>query len=168
MATDNKTFLDDRESLEAIVSTLPPPLKREYLNYRFLSLEAGFPGRKLVVYRLEGGHPVDIEVLTLGHMSMEPYEGPIIEVTSDRRPGTKYIGVVPQKLAGRDVFLHVPQKFEFRWKGKRVPKDGVHFAPHYAVLIKTIGKPLMRTDGETYCVRLNQFWEMYPDVNVGY
>lgn len=168
MGTDNKTFLEDRESLEALIELVPQPLKSVYNAFTFRGLESGFPGRKFVVFTLRAGKPEDVEVLTLGQMRMSAQGGPTIEVFSDRRPDPWVIGMIPDKLPGRDVFLHVPQKFEFKWKGKRSTRDGVNFAPHYAVLIKSGSNPVSGADDQTYCVRLNQFWEMFPGHKIGY
>lgn len=169
MATDNnKTFLEDRESLEALISLMPEDLRRVYNLYTFRGMESAFPGRKFVVFTLNKGKPDNIEVLTFGAMRMSAEGGPTVEVFSNRRPDPWAFGMIPAKLPGRDVFLHVPQKFEFKWKGKRSARDGVNFAPHYAVLIKSGSNPVSRADDQTYCVRLNQFWEMFPGHEIGY
>lgn len=168
MANDTKTFLEDRESLQALIELIPASLRTIYTTYTYLGMESGFPGRKFVVYTLKKGIPVDTEILTLGQMRMSAHGGPTIEVFSERRSEPWIIGMVPDKLPGRDVFLHVPQKFEFKWKGKRSSRDGVNFAPHYAVLIKSGSKPVSRLDDQTCCVRLNQFREMFPGLDVGY
>lgn len=162
--------MDDRESLQALVELLPSKLHDEYISYSALSMESGFPGRKLVVFDVaaDGKTPTNVEILTLGVMRMSAQAGPTIEVTSNLRPGVFTVGMVPHKFEDRSLFLHVPQKFELRWKGRRSPRDGVNFAPHYAVLMKTRSKPNSRTPGDTYCVRLNLFWEMFPDSQVGY
>lgn len=169
MVADNRKFMDDRESLRALVEFLTPPELSQYDSFMALGMESGFPGRRLVVYRLQGGRPEDIEVLTLGAMRMSAQAGPALDVTSDKHKLGITVGVVPVKVSGRDLYLHVPQKFELKWKGKRATDGGaVHFAPHYAVLIKSRSKPHLMVDGDTYCVRFNQFKEMFPDVNVGY
>ncbi len=170
MATENqssKTFLDDRESLQAIIDGIPNPSEREaYKGFKGLSLESGFPNRKFVVYTLNHGRPVDVDLLTLGELSMDPYQGPTVTVHSgDYEMSVK---LTPTRFKNRDLFLHVPQSFELKWRGKRQRTDGVHFVPHYALLIKTMSKPHLQVDGHTYCVRLNQFREMYPDIDVRY
>lgn len=168
MANDTKTFLEDRESLQALVESIPEPLRREYISYTYMGMESAFPGRKFVVFTLRKGKPSDTEILTFGPMRMSALGGPTIEVYSERRPDPRVVGMIPDKVPGRDVFLHVPQKFEFKWKGKRIARDGVNFAPHYAVLIKSGSKPQTRVDDQTYCVRLNQFHEMFPGLDIGY
>lgn len=168
MATD-KHFMDDRESLEALVDLLAPEESATYRSYKALSLESGFPGRKMIAYDLLNGVPVNVEVITLGMMRMAAAVGPSIELTSDRRTGVFSVGMVPMKWPDRDLFFHVPQKFELKWKGKVSGKSGeLNFAPHYAVLIKSRSKPHLKVDGECYCVRLNQFREMFPSCKVGY
>lgn len=171
MATDHtqssKSFLDDRESLQAIIDSIPDPRERQaYRDFKGLSLESGFPNRKLVVYTLRDGAPRDIEILTLGELSMDPYKGPMVMVHSGSYDMS--VRLTPSRFKNRDLFLHVPQSFELRWRGKRQRTDEVHFVPHYAVLIKTRSKPHLQVDGDTYCVRLNQFREMYPDLDVRY
>lgn len=170
MAADNntKTFMEDRESLQALIDCLPQSERALYEGMTSRTLEAGFPGRKLVAYTLKGGKPVDIETLTFGAMRMSAVGGPSIELRSDRHSQELTIGMVPLKLPGKDVFIQVPQKFEFKWKGKRGGAGGVNFAPHYAVLIRSQSKPHLKADGDTYCVRLNEFRELFPDTKVGY
>lgn len=173
MASDGKTFLDDKESFDALVRCLPPFLEAEYRGYGALTLEACFPSRKFAVYTLVNGRAEDIELITVGALRMSAEGGPTIEAFSDRHRDDLTLGVVPLKVPGREVFLQVPQKFELKWKGKKVPRAGkveVHFAPHYAVLIRTRSRSHTRIDGHTYCVRLSEFWEMFPDkdLDVGY
>ena len=159
--------MDDRETLRALVSQLPPALLEEYNSYGSLTLESAFPGRKLVVFRVDGDRPKDVQILTFGDMVMRASTGPEVTMFAPwlREPLT--VGMVPVKVPGREIFLQVPQKFEFRWKGRNTPAGGgaagVNFAPHYAVLIKSRSKPHLKTDGHELCVRLNQFREMYPD-----
>lgn len=168
MANDTKTYMEDRESLRALVQCLPDEQLRLYDSFMALSIEAAFPGRRLVVYTLKKGRPVDVEVLTLGAMRMSAQGGPTVEVTSDVHTHPITVGMVPAKLPGKDVFLHVPQKFEFKWKGKTASTGGVNFAPHYAILVKSRSKAHLALEGDTYCVRLNTFREMFPDQRVGY
>lgn len=168
MAND-KTFMEDQESLQALVDLLPDRLRLEYEGYKALNLEAGFPGRKLVVYQVANARPQNVQILSLGDMHMSPRGGPMVEVTGTGGEPL-LVGMVPQKLPGREIFLHLPQRFEFKWKGKRSTRSagGVNFAPHYAILVKSRSKAHMAIEGHTYCVRLNQFREMFPEVQVAY
>jgi hypothetical protein len=166
LATNN-TFLDDRESLEILVNQLHPAAREDYRSYTSLSAESCFPGRKMVVYTLKNGKPTDIEILHFGQMWMPEYKGPMFEVSSDRHKEPTSIGLTPVKLWNREIYLSAPQKFELRWRGKRV-RDEVHFAPHYMVLIKSRSKPHLNVNGDTYCVRFNQFMDQFPDVDLNY
>jgi hypothetical protein len=141
--------------------------RAEYLAYKSLSVEAGFPERRLVVYDLSPKGPTNIEVLTLKDLTLPPQGGPVIRVKNEQLSTETPVGVVPTRIGQRDVFLHVPQRFEFKWKGKRVSREGVHFAPHYAVLVKTRNQPRLKVVGHTYCVKLGDFWEMFPGVDIG-
>lgn len=159
-------FLDDAQSLQAIIDALPPKVQSLYRGYGALTLEAGFPNRVLVVYTLQGRAPVNIEVLTLGDMEMTRIGGPTITVASGRVPVT--LTVEPFKWFERDLFLHVPQNFVLKWKGKQTPTKGVQFVPIYAVLIKSLSREHQQIDGHTYCVTLNNFRERFPNVPVRY
>lgn len=159
--------MEDRESLQALVAQLPDVERQLYNDMASLSLESAFPGRKLVIYTLRNGAPTATQILTLGAMSMSVKDGPSIELTTEDGR-TLNVGMVPTQVPGKDVFLHVPQKFELRWKGRNGRAGGVNFAAHYAVLIKTWSKPHLKVNGDTCCVRLNQFREMFPDVRIGY
>ena len=166
MAISDGRFLSDQLSLEALIAQLPPALRQEYLALKALSLESGFPNRRMVVYTLRGGHPADISMLLLGDMEMTRNEGPTITVEDEG--GTVVVGVTPIKWRERDLFLHIPQNFIFKWKGKDTGAKGVLFVPHYAVLLKTRSKEHHQIDGDTYCVTLNQFRERFPEVSVKY
>lgn len=164
---NTKTFLDDRESLKAIIDRIPDVDDRQIYNkFKGLSLESGFPNRKFVVYTLRSGIPDEVEILTLGELSMDPYKGPVVIVHSGSYE--MRVKLIPSRFKDRDLFLHVPQSFELKWKGKRQQADEVQFVPHYALLIKTKSKPHMQIEGHTYCVRLNQFNEMYPGMSIRY
>lgn len=159
-------FLDDAQSLKALVGQLPYPERAEYESYACRSMEVGFPNRYLVVYTLSGGRPEDIELWRFGDMTMDRINGPTISMEVPK-VGQISVGVLPKKISGRDVYIHVPQSFEFKWKGKDTPK-GVHFAPQYAVLIKMRSREHSQVDGDTYCTTLNKFRERFPDVVVRY
>lgn len=167
MATDSGRFLEDRESLDALVNCMHPSERDEYKSYGALEILAGFPNRQLVVYTLKCGAPVDILKVKLGNLQVIDYAGPTVEAFcgSDRY----IIGVVPAKLfRDRDLFLQIPQRFEFKWKGKVADNGGVQFAPHYAILTKTRSKVFHQVESHTYCETLNQFRERFPEVPVRY
>lgn len=157
-------FLDDAKSLEAIVKSMPEKERSLYESYGALTLEAGFPNRVMVVYTVKGGKPVDIEKVTLGDMEMTRVGGPTIDVVDG---GPVKLTVSPIRWKTRDLFLHVPQNFIFRWKGKQT-QTGVNYVPHYAILIKTRSKEHLQVEGDTYCVTLNKFRERFPEVPVRY
>lgn len=165
MAANDGRFLDDKLSLAALVDQLCPNARDDYEALHALSLESGFPNRRMIVYTLAYGEPVNVSMLRLGEMEMIRDEGPTITVEDEA--GTVIVGVTPLKWRERELFLHIPQNFIFKWKGKDTPK-GVQFMPHYAVLIKTRSKEHHQVDGDTYCVTLNNFKERFPSVTVRY
>ncbi len=166
----DKHFMDDRESLDALIQQMPADDLQDYQEFKSLTMDSAFPGRKFVVYDIVGGKPTNVELLTFGAMRMSERVGPSVEVTSSNlTKGVVAVGMVPVKVPGRQLFLHLPQRFEFKWKARALKSgEGVNFAPHYAVLIKTRNRPAMQVDGDTYCVRLNQFRELYPAHPVRY
>lgn len=167
MANANtRTFLDDKESFEAIVDTLEPALLAEYRSYEALSLEAVFPNRVMVAYRLVKGAPTDMSILTFGDISVTRHIGPVFALSD----GTNdfEVGLKPMKWKDLDLFLQVPQNFIFKWKGKRATRGDVQFIPHYAILIKTRSKEHVQIENHAYCVTLNNFKERFPNVDVRY
>ena len=167
--SNDKTFMDDRESLQALIECLPKAERDQYQSYGALMLESGFPNRKLILYTVRDGKPTEITFLTLGKFSMDSFAGPVIELLYDDK-STTTIEMVPKRFLDKDIFFHIPQKFELKWKGKHV-KGGsgkVAFVPHYAVLIKSRSKPHMNIEGHTYCVRMNDFRERFPESTVRY
>ncbi len=166
MATEK--YLDDKESFEALVDRLPPAEARTYRSLRHLQMESAFPGRKMVLYTLHQGRPSGVTLLTFGTLRLDPSQGPLVQVSMDDNEGSFEVGTVPVSLLGGRLFLQVPQKFEFRWSGKQTQRNEVHFAPHYAMLFKSRNRPDRAQDGDTCCVRLNIFREMYPNLNVRY
>ena len=166
MVINDGRFLDDAASLAALVEQMPAPARQEYLALKSLSLESGFPNRRMVVYTLKKGQPTQVSILLLGDMEMTRIGGPTI--TIDDEHGSVVVSVNPRKWRDRHLFLHIPQNFIFKWKGKDAGAKGVQFVPHYAVLIKTRSKEHHQIDGDTYCVTLNRFKERFPDVSVKY
>jgi hypothetical protein len=159
-------FLDDAQSLDALIQMLPVRLRDEYLALRALTLEAGFPNRRMIVYTLKDGQPSKQSMLLLGDMDMARIAGPTITIADEAGPVT--VGVSPVKWRDRDLFIHIPQNFIFKWKGKPVGAKGVQFVPHYAVLIKTRSKEHHQVEGDTYCVTLNKFRERFPEIPIRY
>ena len=166
MAGDKGRFLDDRESLEAIIRSMPTKEKDLYDQYGALSKEATFPNRKMVVYTLFGGKPTNVEVITMGDIEVTRIGGPVVEVADSR--GKALVGVVPQRWRDRDLFIQVPQHFELRWTGKQVREEVIHFIPSYAMLFKTLSKEFHQVEGHTYVATLNKFRERFKDVPMRY
>lgn len=159
-------FLDDHQSLQALVDQMPRAERDDYRGYGALNLEAAFPSRKLVVYTLRGGRPDGVEILNFGDLGMDRVGGCYVDVGDSQ--GGFSIGMVPTRYRDRDVFLHVPQNFTFKWRGKQITEDKVQFVPHYAVLVKTRSKEIHQIEGHTYCVTFNKFQERFPEVRLRY
>jgi hypothetical protein len=166
MASEGKSFLDDSESFKALIDRIGQPEKAEYLSYGSLSLESAFPGRKMVIYTLKNSKPLDIDVITFGAFMCDWDLGPSFDVANGN--GTLQVVTTPKKFRPRDLFLHIPQHFELKYKGKHQDKAGVDFVSHYAVLVKTRSKEHLQVDGHTYCVTLNKFRERFPDLKFKY
>jgi hypothetical protein len=155
--------LTDREALRELVQRMPPRERQEYDDYACLELESAFPGRRMIVFDLKNGEPWNIEDF-LFTTFMYPAGGePCAEYRfqGDGRFESGRVGMVPSRYANREVFLSIPQKFEFRWGGRRAG-DHVSFHPHFGLLIKTRHKLLHRVDGTTYCVSLKRFQSEFP------
>lgn len=161
-----KTFLDDKESLQALINSMPADEQAEYKSYRALGLESAFPGRKMVIYTMKEGKPSDIEVITFGGFNCNWDNGPHVEVADSR--GQMQIDAVPRRFRPRDLFLHIPQNFTLKYKGRANGKSAVDFVSHYAVLVKTKSKDIHQVDGHTYCVTLNKFRDRFPDLKLRY
>jgi hypothetical protein len=159
-------FLDDKESRQELVNRMPDALRAEYQSYKFVGKEAAFPGRVLVVYTLKGGVPANLDIVTLRHLTVDQVSGPMAAASSEGQ-GVYYIGMVPSKWRGRDLFLQLPLEFIFKWKGKE-SGEGVEFAPHYAILVKTRSRWDEKIEGHTYCATFNDFRERFPGVRVAY
>lgn len=181
MATDNKTgkdtptvktfadgrvFLDDPGSLAALVELMPEDERAEYKAYKGLTLESAFPGRKMVVYTLKDSEPSDIEIITLWQLKVDNVLGPHADVEDSR--GMMEILTIPKRYRPRDLFLHIPQTFTLKYKGRTSPKNGVDFITQYAILMKTRTREHLQVDGHTYCCALNRFRERFPDLNTRY
>lgn len=157
-------FLDDRESLEAIVATLPKEEFDVYQSFGALTLESAFQGRRFVCYQLDKGRPTRLLTVTTGEFWVHSQDGAFAAVSGMPHP---QLGTLPQKVPDHDIFLQIPQNFILKWKGKTTPK-GLQFAPHYAVLIKTRSREHLQVDGHSYCVTLNKFRERFPEVPIRY
>ena len=166
MVADTKTFLDDAQSLKALIQKMPDDERREYLGYGALSLESCFPSRKMVVYTLQKLQPSDIDVISFGDFRVDWDMGPSCEVQD--RLGTSTVVCTPRRLRPRELFLHIPQNFQLKYRGRQDSQTVVHFVSHFAVLIKTRSKEMHQVDGHTYLTTLNNFRERFPGVRVGY
>ncbi len=166
MAHSESAFLDDKQSLKALCAQLSPEPYREYEAMGALSLESGFPNRKMVLYTLRGGQPTDISILTLGDLEMTRIGGPVLDISDEH--GTDSVGLTPVRWRGRDLFIHIPQSFTLKWKGKQMAENRVHFVPQYAILYKTRSREHLQVDGHTYLVTWNNFRDRFPRVPLRY
>lgn len=166
MASETKTFLDDRESLAALVNRMAEPERSEYHDFKSLVLESAFPGRKMVIYTLTAGRPADVEMITFGELTVSWDVGPAALVSDSR--GQTQIMTTPKRIRPRDLFLHIPQNFSLKYRGRRDSSAGVSFVTHYAVLIKTRSKEIHQVEGHTYLCTLNNFRDRFPGLNIRY
>lgn len=166
MVVDTKTYLDDQSSLRALVGMMPDEERAIYMGYKSLTLEAAFPGRKMVIFTLRGGKATDVEMISFGDLCVDWDTGPNATVEDSR--GKTQILAVPKRIRPRELFLHIPQSFNLRYKGRRDSPGGVKFMSHYAILVKTRSKVTLQIEGDTYCVTLNDFRERYPDLRLRY
>jgi hypothetical protein len=159
-------FLDDVQSLKAVIASMPLAERLEYESYGCRAMETVFPNRYLVVYNLVSRSPQAIELWRFGDINMDRMNGPVAELNL---PDGKVVpvSITPKKVGGRDLYLHIPQSFELKWKGKDTPR-GVQFVPHYCVLVKSLSREHSQIDGHTYCVTLNKFRERFPEVTLRY
>ncbi len=166
MASEDHRYLDDAQSLRAIIQTMGSGERAAYDSYGALSIEAAFPSRVLVVYTLSSGTPTRLSQLTFGDLEIVWPEPPKVTVSDEQ--GDVTVDVKPVRWRDRDLFLHVPQSFQLKYKGKRSGANGVQFVPHYAMLIKTLSKEHLQVEGHTYCVTLNKFRERFPQIPIRY
>lgn len=162
MATERDgRFLTDKESLAELVELMPLNQRLHYKDLKCLTLEAAFPNRRMVLYTLDKGRPEGVTTLLFGDIFISRISGPTISVYDEEHNLPAEIGMVPAPWRDRDIYLQVPQHFELKWSGKYTD-SGVHFVPHYAVLIKSRSPELHQIDGHTYCTTLNKFRARFP------
>lgn len=166
MAGEKGRFLDDKESLDALIEQMDPREHGEYLAYGALGKEAAFPNRKLIVYTLRSGLPDNVSILNMGYLTVTRDGGPVVEISDTEH--TQNVSVTPSRWRDRDLFLQIPQHFEFKWTGKDAGDRGVQFVPLYALLIKARSKEFHQVEGHTYCVTLNRFRERFPEYPIRY
>lgn len=159
-------FLDDSQSLRAIVSLLPPDLLALYNSYGSLALESVFPNRKLIAYTLRGDQPTNVEIWTIGDLFLSRDAGPHSSLTREDGSLVEF-STVPVRVPGRDVFVQMPQTFELKWKAKDTLR-GVQFAPHFACLLKTLSRVNHQLSGHTYVETLNKFRGRFPEYPMRY
>jgi hypothetical protein len=160
MATDRR-FLDDKQSLNELLEFMPQRERVEYQGFRWLSMEPAFPGRKMVVYTIGGGRPTNIDVISFGEIAVGIKEMPTARMFYRNRD--QLITPIPSRIADRDVFISIPQHFEFRWAGQEF-KGELEFRAHYAVLIKSQSRDALNIEGHTYCVTLKRFLDAHPQL----
>lgn len=155
-------YLEDKDSFNAIIDRMDIQWKATYKEYKAMALESAFPGRKMIVYTLRKGVPTDVMTIVFGSMVVTPEDGPMVDVSGGG--WSTVLTVSPTKWRDRDLFLHMPQNFIFKWKGKNVGNWAIQFAPHYAVLMKTKSAEHLQIESHTYCTTLNRFRERFPQV----
>lgn len=153
-------ILEDRTSLNALTEMMPPPERDEYKAYAALELESSFHGRRMVVFDLERGEPTKIETFVVGDFWVTP-DGPPSCSIRLRHGQSAVISTVPSRFADRELFLSIPQRFEFRWGGREI-NGQVSFQAHFALLFKTRHKHHHALDGFTYCLSQKRFTQDYP------
>lgn len=158
MAHD-KRYLTDAQSMDALIESMPPAEREDYLNYKFRTMEACFPGRRMVVYELKDGQPTNVDSFGFGELAVGVKGTPTAKLHFRNRE--HLVTPTPTRIPGRDVFLHLPQNFIFRWAGQEI-NGGLEFRAHYAILIKTRSRDALDLDDQTYCVTLKRFLERYP------
>lgn len=158
MAHD-KRYLSDAESMDALIESMPEAERVRYHTYKFRTMEACFPGRRMVVYEIHRGGPTNVDSFGFGELAVGVKGTPTAKLNFRNRE--HLVTPTPARIPGRDVFLHIPQNFVFRWAGQEI-NGGLEFRAHYAILIKTQSRDALEQEGHTYCVTLKRFLERYP------
>jgi len=160
MASDRR-HLDDKQSFNELVELMPQRDRVQFQTFKWMAMEPAFPSRKMVVYEIHKGKPYKPEIIHFGEFAFGLKEVPTARVVYRNR--TQLISPIPSRLADREIFLSLPQHFEFRWAGQEI-KGELEFRAHYAVLIKSQSRDIQQIEGHTYCLTLKRFLDNYPEM----
>lgn len=145
--------------MRELIELMPERDRVDYLSFKWLSAEPAFPSRVIVVYTIRGGRPQDIEIVTFGEFVVGVKETPTVRLKYKTRD--QLITPIPSRLGDRDLFVSIPQHFEFRWAGQEVNGE-LEFRAHYAILIKSRSRDALEIEGHTYGLTLKRFLDAYP------
>lgn len=161
METDKSgRFFDDAASLRALVGLMPPEEQEAYDSFLCLGMESVFPNRRMIVYDVGAGGPERVEVINFVDLVMDRIKGP--HILAETHFGEIEIPAIPTRYDSRALFLHTPQNFIFKYKGKKSATGKLQFAPHFAVLFKTRSREHEQLLGHTYIATHNKFRERFP------
>lgn len=157
--------LGDEGTLQFLINRMPRRELAEYNDYKWRDKESMFPHRVMIVYRCGPNGPLDVEHFRIGPPEMPQLGEFQIPIETDS--GNQVITYLPTRFRNREVFLHVPQRFELKWLGTE-NSGRVHCEPQFAMLIKTRSPEAWQQEGHTYCVSFNRFKERFPDSDFRY
>lgn len=160
MESDKGRFFDDAASLRALVGKMPKREQEAYDSFLCLGMESVFPNRRMFVYDLGKRGPENVEVIHFEDLEMNRIDGP--RILARNPAGPLILTPVPCRYEKRELFLHVPQNFVYKYKGKKSATGVLQFAPHFAVLYKTRSREHDQIPGHTYIATKNKFRERFP------
>ena len=163
--TNEIEHIPDKSAFLLLVKQMPPQEQAEYNSYFSLTSEACFIGRTFIVYDLINGEPTNTDILRIHGFHLGENSEPVIEYSFKDDNNQRCIanaGLTPTRYRDRELFLSVPQRFEFRWAGQ-TQAGSVSFRPHFAILIKTRSRADRLAEGVTGCVTPKRFQALFPD-----
>ena len=163
--TNEIEHIPDKSAFLLLVKQMPPQEQAEYNSYFSLTSEACFIGRTFIVYDLINGEPTNLDTFRIHGFQLGENSEPFIEYSfkdSQSPRNIASVGLTPSRYRDRELFLSVPQRFEFRWAGQ-TQAGSVSFRPHFAILIKTRSRADRLAEGVTGCVTPKRFQALFPD-----
>lgn len=163
-------ILGDAANTAELASRIPEPDRALYRDFKALAIHAAFDDRVFIVYKpqgltAEGQHrpPQVVARLRCMGFAATSRNGAEVQIENLETGDVAYVGYIPSRVFGLDVFMAVPPNMRLKWD-VHARRGAMIRSMSYALLIKTRSRSDWYSANVDMCETPNKLKELYSDV----
>lgn len=167
-----QTYMTEQENFDDLASRIPPHDRAGFSACKSSHTEAGFYGRRLVLYKPTGVNsqnqhrpPNIVTILRVNDFYCDDDIGAEVSIFDTVTGESMAIDHIPNRLFDYDVFAHIPPMFNIRWDARN-QDDEVTRSLVYPIRIFTKNRSSCYSANVSYLEPMSRFREFYPGVKI--
>lgn len=157
--------MDVEDHFDRLVDDLPQIDKDIFNACKHNRVETAYKKRHFIVYEMSGGHPHELDRITVNDFHADHTHGITTEVASRNLDEKLIVSYTPQRLFHFPMFVWVPLHAKVRWGA--TADDIHHGSLGFPLVLRTQSRLGLREDGVTYCETGVSYGKEFDAAHVG-